>query len=71
VEEKKEVNKDRCSTCSRKLKLLGIECKCGLFFCSHHRLPEDHSCTFNHKRAGRDKLAKEVIKVEKGKIESI
>jgi predicted nucleic acid binding AN1-type Zn finger protein len=50
---------------------LGIECKCGLFFCSHHRLPEDHSCTFNHKRAGRDKLAKEVIKVEKGKIESI
>lgn len=34
-----KVNKDRCATCSRKLRLLGIECRCGMFFCNSHRLP--------------------------------
>lgn len=65
------MDKERCSSCNRKLRLLGIECKCGLFFCNHHRLPEDHSCTFNHKEAGKAVLSKQVVKVEKGKIEFI
>jgi predicted nucleic acid binding AN1-type Zn finger protein len=70
-EEKKLVNKDRCSTCSRKLRLLGVECRCGLFFCNSHRLPEDHSCSFNHKTHGKEKLTKQVVKVQNGKIEAI
>lgn len=69
VKEKAEINKDKCATCNRKLKLLGVECRCGLFFCNGHRMPEDHACSFNHKN--KDKLTKQIVKVQNGKIESI
>jgi predicted nucleic acid binding AN1-type Zn finger protein len=48
-----------------------VECRCGLFFCNSHRLPEDHQCSFNHKSHGKEKLTKQVVKVQNGKIESI
>ena len=70
-EQKREVNKERCLSCNRKLKLLGIECKCGDFFCNRHRLPEEHNCPFNHKDVGKQELIKKVLKVEKGKISAI
>lgn len=34
----------RCITC-RKKTLIGINCRCGNYFCLKHRLPEDHKCT--------------------------
>lgn len=64
-------DKNKCQTCSRKLRNLGIECKCGFTFCTLHRLPEDHKCTFDHMANGIKKLQKDLIKVANGKVESI
>jgi predicted nucleic acid binding AN1-type Zn finger protein len=68
---KQQTDKKRCFDCSKKLGLLGIECKCGYVYCAGHRLPENHKCDFDHKRLGLDKLRQELKKVTKGKIEEI
>lgn len=52
----------RCSSCSKKVGLTGgLECKCGQLFCSKHRYPESHSCSFDFKNAERAQLAKTVV----------
>jgi predicted nucleic acid binding AN1-type Zn finger protein len=35
--------------CNKKLKLCDIKCRCELTFCSIHRLPETHNCSYNFK----------------------
>ena len=62
IEEAKQlpvVDLNRCSACSKKLKPLNFKCKCGLVFCCHHRLPEEHNCTFDYKSVGVRKLSEE------------
>ena len=41
---------NRCSAkeCKKKLKLTDMECRCTRRFCTTHRLPETHACTFDH-----------------------
>lgn len=39
----------RCGACTHKLLLSDLTCKCGTRFCSKHRLPEDHECSFDHR----------------------
>ncbi len=51
--------------------LLGIECKCGFVYCNAHRLPENHSCEFNHKERAKEKMKMEIVKVMQGKVEKI
>lgn len=48
---KKDKKKKRCSMsgCNKKLKLSDMNCKCKKRFCSLHRLPETHECSWNHK----------------------
>ena len=46
---KAKKKKNRCHNCNKKLSLMPIVCKCGFKFCSSHRHPEDHQCTFDHK----------------------
>ncbi|KAB2626740.1 zinc finger A20 and AN1 domain-containing stress-associated protein 9-like [Pyrus ussuriensis x Pyrus communis] len=50
--------KNRCQSCSRKVGVLGFQCRCGGVFCGMHRYPEEHSCDVDLKQAGRDILAK-------------
>jgi predicted nucleic acid binding AN1-type Zn finger protein len=38
---------ERCSNCKRKLPLTAYACRCNLYFCDTHRLPEEHSCSYN------------------------
>lgn len=42
----------RCAhiSCSNKITIieLDMKCECNLSFCSRHRLPEYHMCTYNH-----------------------
>ena len=57
--------------CRKKVGLLGIECKCGNVYCNLHRLPEEHECNFNHQKAAKEKLEKEIVKVYNGKLENI
>ncbi|XP_065190981.1 uncharacterized protein LOC135821985 [Sycon ciliatum] len=54
------VKKRRCHfpSCRTKLSLTDIECRCGMRFCSLHRYPEKHSCTFDYKSLGRQELDK-------------
>ena len=51
-QENKKPIKLRCSfcDCKKKISLLNqFKCRCGLIFCSKHKLPENHNCTFDYK----------------------
>ena len=41
----------RCKfkTCRKKLKISDMPCRCRKLFCSKHRLPETHHCTWDPK----------------------
>ncbi|PIA50023.1 hypothetical protein AQUCO_01300629v1 [Aquilegia coerulea] len=45
--------KNRCSSCNKRVGLTGFKCRCGSMFCSIHRYPEKHECTFDFKTIGR------------------
>lgn len=46
----KECAHDQCSEqITLTLSIVGL-CKCNKTFCSHHRLPESHQCTYDYKR---------------------
>ena len=55
----------RCQYCKNKLNIVDkqIVCKCGLVFCSKHRLPEYHECTYDY---SKDKV--NVVGFKKDKI---
>ena len=38
------MNKERCSFCNKKLKLISFSCKCEGKFCSEHRYTHSHDC---------------------------
>lgn len=42
----------RCQLCKKKIPVgCSTACRCGLTnLCSDHRLPEDHSCSFDYKK---------------------
>jgi predicted nucleic acid binding AN1-type Zn finger protein len=68
------MGKSRCCLieCRKKLGMMEFTCLCGGKYCSEHRLPEEHYCTFNHgyesKQLLSDKLLNE--KVENEKVEN-
>lgn len=45
--------------CRKKLGLMPNICRCEKAYCMKHRLPEEHSCTYDYKIAGRTKLEEE------------
>lgn len=53
--------KGRCSACNKKVGFLGLECRCGSMFCSLHRYPEQHDCTFDFKTHDRNTLKESVV----------
>ncbi|KAF5175438.1 Zinc finger a20 and an1 domain-containing stress-associated protein [Thalictrum thalictroides] len=59
--------KNRCLSCNKKVGLTGFKCRCGDTFCSLHRYPEKHECTFDFKVLGRDAIEKAnpVVKADK------
>lgn len=64
-------NKKRCWSCKIKLELAQRElggCKCGYVFCAMHRLPEQHSCIYDHKEGGRNEALKSMVPASKKKI---
>ena len=60
----------RCGAagCKKKLALTDFPCKCSTKFCSAHRLPEEHSCTFDFKAAGKALLGSQLVSAVKDKI---
>ncbi|KAJ0259033.1 Zinc finger A20 and AN1 domain-containing stress-associated protein 3 [Hirschfeldia incana] len=57
----------RCLTCRRRVGITGFRCRCGFVFCGTHRYAEQHECTFDFKRVGKEKIAKAnpIVKAEK------
>lgn len=64
----KQEDETKCWKCEKKVGLLGVQCRCGYFFCKHHRLPEEHACDWDYKDAGRKILEKQNNKVEADKM---
>ncbi|XP_020589203.1 zinc finger A20 and AN1 domain-containing stress-associated protein 9-like [Phalaenopsis equestris] len=64
-------HKNRCFLCRRRVGLTPFTCRCGSTFCSTHRYPEAHECSFDYKYAGREAIAKENPVVKAEKIEKI
>mmetsp|Transcript_671 Transcript_671/g.713 ORF Transcript_671/g.713 Transcript_671/m.713 type:complete len:126 (+) Transcript_671:2-379(+) len=50
---------DRCWTCKKVVGPLSFQCKCQHNFCSRHRVPEVHGCTFDHRTVGIRKLSED------------
>lgn len=61
-------NKKRCFLCNCRMDLAIREigkCKCDYVFCSLHRLPEQHGCTFDHKEHSRQEARAKMVVLRK------
>lgn len=56
-----------CQKCSKKVGIYGFVCKCNSTFCSNHRYPESHNCSFDWKDYERSKL-KDTLQVKFEKL---
>ena len=66
-----KTKKKKCAICSVKLSLVQIECgkcACGGVYCSKHRFETDHSCEYDFKTKGRERLEKDNQKIVNEKI---
>jgi AN1-type zinc finger protein 5/6 len=72
-QKKKKVKSTRCAVCNKKVGLLAFTCECSdmLKFCAQHRLPESHTCQFDHKSKGLDLLETKLVKVAGSKMVKI
>lgn len=62
----------RCHNCKKKIGIAcRYQCRCGLTFCSVHRYPEAHNCTFDYKTEGRNKLRENNPVIVAQKIQEI
>eukprot|EP01095_Lingulamoeba_sp_RSL-Kostka_P007252 TRINITY_DN2291_c3_g1_i2.p1 TRINITY_DN2291_c3_g1~~TRINITY_DN2291_c3_g1_i2.p1 ORF type:complete len:233 (+),score=39.76 TRINITY_DN2291_c3_g1_i2:246-944(+) len=44
-------NSSRCSTCNKRVGVLGFKCKCSNTYCANHRYSDQHNCTFDYRTA--------------------
>ena len=56
---KKKKNRCALDGCRKKLKLTDMDCKCKNRFCSFHRLPETHNCSWDPKNENEMNIYKE------------
>ncbi len=68
---KKKKNICALNGCQNKLSIISFSCKCQKKFCSVHRLPEDHSCTFDYQTHGKCIIAKKNPQILNAKITHI
>ena len=62
TEERKKVAK-RCAVCGTKLGYISWDCRCNKIFCSLHRYPEEHACSFDHSAFEKQKLANTLMNI--------
>jgi predicted nucleic acid binding AN1-type Zn finger protein len=70
---KTEIKKNKCTSCKKKVGLLGFDCQCGGNFCASHRHADQHDCKslIDIIKKDREILAKQNIKVIADKLEKI
>lgn len=49
TKKKKKTNRCALEECKCKLKLTDMKCRCNLIYCSRHRYPETHDCSWDPK----------------------
>jgi hypothetical protein len=59
-----------CHKCGLRVGYTIIKCRCGYSFCGKHRYSDTHDCTFDYKRAQKDKLVEGLQKVEADKVKN-
>ena len=61
---------ERCNfkNCNKKLPLSSTKCRCGQRFCSKHRLPEIHDCSYDYKSEYKDRLKQQNPTIKAVKI---
>lgn len=67
----KPANRCSHSDCKKKLLLSDPTCKCNARYCMAHRHPEDHTCSYDYKAAGKALLTAANPKVDGSKFEKI
>ena len=69
----KKKKSNRCFICNKKVGLVTFTCKCNSikFYCSKHRTPESHSCTYDWLKDTRVKLIKENPIIKNSKLDLI
>jgi hypothetical protein len=65
--------KKRCTICKKKVGMDFFNCKCDAeaLFCSAHRLPHNHNCTYDHKKDQKAKVEKQNPIVKNAQFEKI
>ena len=63
----------RCqmAECKAKLALTDSACKCTGVYCMKHRHAETHSCAFDYKGEGMNKLKAQLVEAKGVKVENI
>uniref|UniRef100_A0A1D1ZIW0 Zinc finger A20 and AN1 domain-containing stress-associated protein 8 n=1 Tax=Anthurium amnicola TaxID=1678845 RepID=A0A1D1ZIW0_9ARAE len=62
---------NRCTTCRKRVGLMGFNCRCGNLFCAIHRYSDKHDCTFDYQTVARDAIAKANPVVKARKVDKI
>ena len=60
----------RCFFCKKKQIIL-VDCSCKRSFCLTHRMAEDHSCSFDYLKQGKDDIMKLNPKILFSKVEKV
>lgn len=60
----------KCSKCNKKCLIL-FDCRCDKKFCSNCKMSETHSCNFDYKKHGREKIEINNQKVINDKLNRI
>lgn len=60
----------RCFFCKKKQMIL-VDCSCKYSFCLSHRMPEDHSCSFDYLTKSKDDITKLNPKILPAKVEKV
>ena len=56
--------------CKKKVELIhqSKSCKCSMYFCNQHRLPENHSCNYYYNENGSRKIIQCKVEEEQLKL---
>ncbi|KAM0675131.1 hypothetical protein GVAV_001474 [Gurleya vavrai] len=58
-----------CFVCKKKLRITTQhECRCGSVLCAKHRFEDQHTCNFDYRKNGTEKLQKENPSIYKHKL---
>lgn len=63
--------KSRCKKCLKKNTIMEFKCKCNNIYCSIHRYPEEHDCSYDYKQNEKRKIVEENKKIKRFKIDKI